>query len=89
MCLKKAKELGIHRTVHAGENGPARNVREAVFEMCAERVGHGYHVTQDTDLYKTLLYEDIHFEMCPSSSILTGSVSTDFHTHPLHTYVFL
>ena len=28
LLLQKAKELGIHRTVHAGENGPAADVEE-------------------------------------------------------------
>ena len=28
LLLQKAKELGIHRTVHAGENGPAVDVEE-------------------------------------------------------------
>ena len=37
--FRKAKNLGIHRTVHAGEDGPSVNVKVAVEEMFAERIG--------------------------------------------------
>ena len=37
--FREAKNLGIHRTVHAGEDGPADNVKVAIEEMFAERIG--------------------------------------------------
>ena len=48
----EAKSTGVHRTVHAGEDGPADNVRKAIDELHAERIGHGYHVVDDPTLYK-------------------------------------
>ena len=43
----KAKNLGIHRTVHAGEDGPSVNVKVAVEEMFAERIGeYGFHFSR-------------------------------------------
>ena len=48
----EAKNTGVRRTVHAGEDGPAENVRRAVDELHAERIGHGYHVMDDPLLYK-------------------------------------
>lgn len=80
--FKKAKELGIHRTVHAGEAGPASNVSVAIQEMYAERIGHGYHIVDDETIYKNILSSEIHFEVCPYSSYLTGSVSHDI-IHPV------
>lgn len=71
---KRAKDLGIHRTVHAGETGPASNVEYAVKSMFTERIGHGYHVLQDEAIYKRCLAQGIHFETCPHSSYLTGAV---------------
>lgn len=49
----------------------------AVDEMFAERIGHGYRVMQDQDLYQKCISNGIHFEACPSSSVLTGSVKLD------------
>lgn len=39
--------LNLHRTMHAGELGDIRNVRDAMI-MGVERVGHGVNLAQDT-----------------------------------------
>jgi len=73
--FQEAKNLQINRTVHAGEDGPSDNVKIAIEEMHAQRIGHGYRVMQDPELYRKCREEyQIHFETCPTSSILTGSV---------------
>ena len=77
--FKKAKELGIHRTCHAGEAGPAANVGFAIDEMCAERIGHGYRVINDKALYEKCLAANVHFETCPQSSYFTGAISPYQH----------
>ena len=54
--------------------------------MFAERIGHGYRVMNDSKAYERCLKERIHFEACPTSSILTGSVSIQdamLHRHPI------
>ena len=61
--FKKAKELGFHITVHAGESGPAANVKEAIVQLGAERVGHGYHVIDDETIYQLAKEKGIHFEV--------------------------
>jgi adenosine deaminase len=43
--------------------------------MFAERIGHGYRIMNDKSAYARCLKEKVHFEACPTSSILTGSVS--------------
>ena len=69
----RARELGIHRTAHAGEAGPASHVRQAIDLLHVERVGHGYAVVEDKALLERVIREKILFEMCPISSVLTGS----------------
>ncbi|XP_036680778.1 adenosine deaminase isoform X5 [Balaenoptera musculus] len=69
----EAVESGIHRTVHAGEVGSAQVVREAVDTLKTERLGHGYHTLEDPVLYNRLRQENMHFEVCPWSSYLTGA----------------
>ncbi|XP_015910057.2 adenosine deaminase [Parasteatoda tepidariorum] len=81
--FKLAESLGIHRTAHAGEAGPSSNVQTALEEMKAERIGHGYHVVDDPDLYKRCLNDRVHFETCPYSSCLTGSVPLSATKHPI------
>ncbi|CAB4045252.1 Adenosine deaminase, partial [Paramuricea clavata] len=62
MAFQRAQELGIPRTVHAGEAGPAASVHEAIFLLHANRIGHGYHVLQDPELYKLVIEKQIHLE---------------------------
>ncbi|XP_078699876.1 adenosine deaminase-like isoform X1 [Branchiostoma floridae x Branchiostoma belcheri] len=81
-AFQDAQRLGVHRTIHAGEVGGPEIVEEAVTEMHAERIGHGYHVLDDEDLYQRLKKEGMHFEVCPVSSYMTGAVQTDFKQHP-------
>ncbi|XP_075032499.1 adenosine deaminase-like isoform X2 [Mixophyes fleayi] len=82
-AYEEAARCGIHRTVHAGEAGPPSVVKEAVELLKAERIGHGYHTVQDPVLYDRLLKMDMHFEMCPWSSYITGACDPDFTKHPL------
>ncbi|XP_073679917.1 adenosine deaminase-like [Garra rufa] len=85
-AFEEAVRSEVHRTVHAGEVGLASVVREAVEVLKAERIGHGYHTLEDQALYKQLLKQNMHFEMCPISSILTGACDPDFTKHPLITF---
>uniref|UniRef100_A0A452GAR8 Adenosine deaminase n=1 Tax=Capra hircus TaxID=9925 RepID=A0A452GAR8_CAPHI len=78
----EAVKSGVHRTVHAGEVGPATVVKEAVDTLKTERLGHGYHTLEDAALYNRLLQENMHFEVCPWSSYLTGAWKPDTE-HPV------
>lgn len=82
-AFKKAATLGIHRTVHAGESGSAEMVKRAIEIYKAERIGHGYHVLEDDEVYQTVLQDRIHLENCPWSSYLTGSVPLSTPKHPV------
>ncbi|XP_014799112.1 PREDICTED: adenosine deaminase [Calidris pugnax] len=82
-AYEEAERCGIHRTVHAGEAGPPAMIKEAVYLLKAERIGHGYHVLEDPELYKELLKAKMHFEVCPWSSYLTGACHPDFGKHPV------
>lgn len=77
--FKRAKQLGIHRTCHAGEAGPAVNVLFAIEQMEAERIGHGYRVVRDEAIYRKCLAENVHFETCPQSGHFTGAISPYEH----------
>lgn len=82
-AYRKAKEVGIHRTAHAGEAGPGDNVARVIRELGVTRVGHGYSaVIENGDAYQLALREKIHFEVCLSSSYLTGGVRAD-QEHPV------
>jgi adenosine deaminase len=73
-AFQRALELGIHRTIHAGETGSAESVRQAI-ELChAERIGHGYAIIDDPSIYDLIRRNDIHVECCLTSSIQTNAI---------------
>ncbi|KAG0431075.1 hypothetical protein HPB47_022101, partial [Ixodes persulcatus] len=81
---QRAKQLGVPRTAHAGESGLYTTVREAMEELQCDRVGHGYRVFQDPtgETYRMARQLNLHFEVCPYSSVLTGGcpLSTKRHS---------
>lgn len=79
----RAQKLGIRRTVHSGESGPAAQVKFALDTLHAERIGHGYRLCTDQGLYQRIKKDQIHLECCPWSSILTGSISPFDIPHPI------
>ena len=77
--FQKAQTLpeysSIPITIHAGES-PAdssyENVRRAINEYGAVRIGHGYRAVRDKSLMDELRQKHIHLEVCPTSSYETG-----------------
>jgi len=80
-----AKGQGLHITVHAGEAGPADNVRQAVERLGAERIGHGVRAGDDPELLQLLTQRAVTLEMCPTSNLQTGVVVA-LSRHPLCDY---
>ncbi|XP_075236333.1 adenosine deaminase-like isoform X2 [Lycorma delicatula] len=80
---EEAKKCGIHRTLHAGETGGPDMIVRALDVFHTERIGHGYHVLDDNKIYNRCLKEKIHFECCPWSSLLTGSLCKTIIKHPI------
>ena len=80
--IKEARQSGLHVTIHAGEWGPASNVKEAIEELGAERVGHGVRVLEDGNIVALARERGTAFEVCMTSNYQSGVVSS-LDTHPL------
>lgn len=78
----RAKDAGLGTTVHAGEWGGAQNIRVAIDELGANRIGHGIRVMGNMELMARLSKHFIVLEVCPTSNVHSGVVS-DLDTHPL------
>ena len=77
-----AAEAGLRRTVHAGENGGAACVKEALDLLGAERIGHGVRVVEDASLVDRAITESVALEMCPRSNVQTRAVRS-LEAHPI------
>lgn len=76
-----ADEQGLAITVHAGESGPASNIRRAIEEFHARRIGHAASIMKDPTLIYDLRERDIAVENCLTSNLLTGAVQ-NLKSHP-------
>lgn len=80
--FRKAMELGLGRTVHAGEGRPAWEIRDAVERFFANRIGHGTTLLEDPAVLELVLERGVTIEACPTSNVQTD-VIPDVGAHPL------
>ena len=80
--FKEAKQAGLHLTIHAGEWGPAENVRDALENFGAERIGHGVRVLEDEKVTALARERAVVFEVCITSNYQSGVVRS-LASHPL------
>jgi len=80
--FNEAKQAGLHLTIHAGEWGGADNVREAVEQVGAERIGHGVRVVEDENVVALTRERGTTFEVCVTSNYQSGVVPA-LSVHPL------
>jgi len=65
----KAKEHGLHLVAHAGEEGPAAYIREALDLLHVERIDHGVRCDEDPALVAELAQKRIALTVCPLSNL--------------------
>lgn len=65
----RAKSLGLRLVAHAGEEGPAEYIRDALDILHAERIDHGVRCEEDLDLVARLVRDRIPLTVCPLSNI--------------------
>jgi aminodeoxyfutalosine deaminase len=76
-----ADRLGLGLAVHAGETGTPDNVRAALDDLGADRIGHGIAAVHDQALMERLAADGTPVEVCPSSNVALGLIG-DLDRHP-------
>jgi adenosine deaminase len=84
--FKEARQAGLHVTIHAGEWGPAKHVKEAIESIGAERIGHGVRILEDKNIAALAREHGTAFEVCITSNFQSGVVNS-LDTHPLMSMV--
>ena len=65
----RCAELGLPAVAHAGEEGPASYIWEALDLLKAKRIDHGVRCTEDAELVKRLAAERMPLTVCPLSNL--------------------
>jgi len=80
--FRRAAQLGLGRTVHAGEGRPPSEIRIAVEELGAQRIGHGTTLLEDPSVVALVIDRGVTIEACPTSNLHTGAIAA-LADHPL------
>jgi adenosine deaminase len=78
----RARAEGFLAVAHAGEEGPAEYVRQALDLLHVRRVDHGNACLDDPALVERLVREQVPLTVCPLSNVRLGVVP-DLASHPL------
>ena len=65
----RCRALGLRIVAHAGEEGPADYIRDALDLLGAERIDHGVRCVDDPQLVARLARERVPLTVCPLSNV--------------------
>ncbi len=81
-AFTRAMEIGVGRTVHAGEGRPPAEIRTAIEVLHAQRIGHGTTLLEDPAVLDLVLERGVTIEACPTSNVHTGVIDA-VSEHPI------
>jgi len=87
-AFARARELGIGRTVHAAEGRPPEEIRVAIEQLFAQRIGHGVTLLDDPSVVDLVLEREVTIEACPTSNVHTSAIAR-VSEHPLPRWLAL
>ncbi|MFH1725721.1 MAG: adenosine deaminase [Elusimicrobiota bacterium] len=68
----RARAEGFRVVAHAGEEGPAEYIRQALDLLKAERIDHGVRCMEDPELVERLKTDRVPLTVCPLSNVKLG-----------------
>ncbi|MBT2775086.1 adenosine deaminase [Halomonas sp. ISL-60] len=80
--FERAKQLGLVCVAHAGEEGPAEYITEALDLLDVQRIDHGVRCLESDKVVRRLRGEQIVLTVCPLSNV-SLKVVEDLRDHPL------
>lgn len=81
-AFARAREMGLRRTVHAGESSGPEGVIDAIQLLQADRIDHGVRAIDDPAVVTMLAADGIALGICPSSNVSLG-VYPSIAAHPI------
>lgn len=78
----RARAEGLHLVAHAGEEGPADYIWQALDLLGVERIDHGIRCLEDDALVERLVSDQVPLTVCPLSNVRLHVVD-NLSSHPL------
>ena len=67
--FERARDAGFLAVAHAGEEGPAAYIEEALDDLGVVRIDHGVRCTESEALVRRLVAEQVPLTVCPLSNV--------------------
>jgi adenosine deaminase len=80
--FQRAGRAGLHRTSHASEDAPPRNITTCLDVLGCERIDHGYHILEDEEVIRRCRDQRMYFTCCPTSTAIVYGWP-DLTQHPI------
>jgi adenosine deaminase len=71
---ERAGRMGLNRTAHAGEEGPAAYIATAIDRLGVERIDHGIALPSDPHLLRRVAASKMMLTVCPLSNVVLRCV---------------
>ena len=84
--FESVRAAGLGVTIHAGEWSGPQNVRYAIEQLGAQRIGHGVPALEDAAVVELARTRGVVFEVCVTSNVQSG-VYPRFIDHPLKSMI--
>ena len=84
--FRKARDSGMHITIHAGEAAGPESIWQAIHDLGAERIGHAVRAVEDPVLMDYLRDHRIAIESSLTSNFQTSTVP-DYKSHPIRQFL--
>lgn len=85
-AFKRANEIGLRRTAHAGEAAGAQSIVDAIELLHVERIGHAVTSDGRADVQKLIRDRGVTIDACLTSNEFTGAVESA-ERHPLPEWI--
>ncbi|MGZ0656544.1 adenosine deaminase family protein [Coraliomargarita sp. W4R53] len=82
---ERARAHGLETKAHAGEFGPAANVREAIEVLGAKRIQHGVRAIEDDAVVELAIQSGATFDVCPISNVKLDVIDK-LEDHPIRQF---
>lgn len=80
--FKSARDAGFNISIHCGETTGPNSIWQSLKDLYADRIAHSLSAIEDPDLMEYLKRHRTGVEICPTSNLLTESVSS-IKDHPV------
>jgi adenosine deaminase len=84
--FRRARDVGLQVTVHAGESVGPESIWQSIRELGATRIGHAVRATGDPALMDYMVEHHIGIESNLTSNVQTSTVP-DYASHPLRRFL--